>query len=439
MRRRVAHLRRVEQDRKRWVTYLWLRVITMGVLFGAGILLLRVSGGFPPTAWVLLFRVIPAGPRLWHLRGPAILLPLIGLGVLSGTLAFGWAVLLHLGWVMVQSVRQNQRERGLQSLSRRTRLPHEHEEDACTPLLAYLGSEQDRSMVSEEEGEEGNDTPTPISVSSVPIHISDRHSSQESTQKPVLVQSCTEVHSPLEVGSYIHLAPDQSWREDRLFITQGHLVTVARTLPYALFLVVDGTGGHRLTGHDACEMVIDSVTGHILPTLTKAKASTDEWTAQRLRALIIESMQAANTALFQCNQENDAYMEVSMAVCFVIDAAAYVVSIGETRAYLYREDFGLQVTTFESMEDTEVHYLGEQAPNDVHPCMLSLQSGDTVLLCTDGLWKVLPTLNIEGVINNSFSNPTHMSKLLIQAALEGGSQDHIGVVITRLNMVAAKA
>ncbi len=435
MRRRVAQLRRVEQDRKGWPAYLWLRVITMGILVGTGILLLRVSGGFPPTAWVFLFRVIPVVPYLWHLRGPAILLPLGGLAALSGTLAIGWAVLLRLGWVMVQSVKQNQRG-GLLPMTMQTPLLNEHAAEVCMPRLAYLEDEQGKSVVTEEEG---NDTYSPINVSSVPIHVSDRHPSPEGTQKPVLVPTYTEVHSPLEVGSCIHLAQNQSWNEDRLFLTQGHLVTDARTLPYALFLVVDGTGGHHLTGHDACEMAIGAVVDHILPKVTQAESCRDEWNEQTVRTMVMESVQAANRTLFQSNQENDAYMEVSMAVCFVVDTTAYVANIGETRAYLYRQSVGLRSMTQESIKETEIHYLGEQAQVDVHPCMLSLQPGDTVLLCTDGLWKVLPALDREEVINTSVSNPTHMSKRLIQAALEGGSQDHIGVVITQLNMAAVKA
>ena len=427
MRRRVAQLRRVEQVRKRWVTYLWLRVITLGVLVGAGILLLRVSGGFPPIAWGLLFRVIPTVPRLWHVRGPAILLPLLGLGALSGTLGIGWAVLLRLGWMMVQSVRQNQR-RGVLPLSMRTRLPYEHEEEAWTPLVGYLGSEQGRSVVAEEEGEEGYETPSLINVSSVPIHLSDLCPSPEGTQKSVRVPSYTEVHSALEVGSCIHLAQNQSWNEDRLFLTQGHLVTGARTLPYALFLVVDGTGGYHLTGHDACEMVIRAAVGHILPKVTQAETCRGEWNEQTVRTMVIESVQAANTALFQCNQENDAYMEVSMAACLVVDTTACIANIGRTRAYLYCESIGLQRMAHESIHDAETHFLGEHVHIHVNPCVMSLQSSERMLLCTDGLWKAIQEAML-GEIMKATSNPQQICETLIQTAKGLSTEDHMSVIV----------
>ena len=102
----LDQLKRLEQGRKRWATHMYYKVILVIVLVGTGNLLLRVSGGFPPTAWVFLFHVIPAVPHLWFLRGPALLLPLIGLGTLSGTLALSWLMLMRIGWSILQLSKQ---------------------------------------------------------------------------------------------------------------------------------------------------------------------------------------------------------------------------------------------------------------------------------------------------------------------------------------------
>src|SRR5258708_7651316 len=65
------------------------------------------------------------------------------------------------------------------------------------------------------------------------------------------------------------------------------------------------------------------------------------WDEQKLMDVVIEGMKATNQALFTCNQEHHAYMEVSMAVCLVVGEVAFGASIGETRVYLYRESAGL--------------------------------------------------------------------------------------------------
>jgi serine/threonine protein phosphatase PrpC len=64
------------------------------LLVGAGYLLFQIAGGFPPRAWRFLFDVLPRLQSLWAAQGFGILLPLIGLLLLSLSLLILWSLIV---------------------------------------------------------------------------------------------------------------------------------------------------------------------------------------------------------------------------------------------------------------------------------------------------------------------------------------------------------
>jgi len=71
-----------------------IRIATCFLLLGAGYLLFQLAGGFPPWAWRFLFDVLPRLPDLWAARGFGVLLPLIGLLLLSLSLLILWSLII---------------------------------------------------------------------------------------------------------------------------------------------------------------------------------------------------------------------------------------------------------------------------------------------------------------------------------------------------------
>lgn len=68
---------------------------------------------------------------------------------------------------------------------------------------------------------------------------------------------------------------------------------------------------------------------------------------------------------------------------------------------------------------------------DVFP--LTLESGDYLLLCTDGLWEMLPDVSrIASIVAAEASVQTACERL-VAAANAAGGQDNIGVVLARLS------
>ncbi|HEY7416354.1 MAG TPA: hypothetical protein VH593_14270, partial [Ktedonobacteraceae bacterium] len=58
--------------------------------------------------------------------------------------------------------------------------------------------------------------------------------------------------------------------------------------------------------------------------------------------------------------------------------------------------------------------------------------GDKLLLCTDGLWDMVRDPRIEEVIRSTPGDLEQMGDELIQAALDGGGEDNVSVIVAQL-------
>ncbi|GAC1348622.1 MAG: hypothetical protein NVSMB27_17100 [Ktedonobacteraceae bacterium] len=426
---------RLAQWMQACATHVCFKLLKTVAFAGTTILLLRLSGGFPPTAWLFLLQVIPTVPRLWHLRGAAVLLPIGGLAALDGTLVVAWILLVRVGWMVARSWKVAQRVQALPSPMTITSAGQEQAAEKRVQPLIALGDEPGKVPVPREDSSGEDKLASSTTPPLASTHRFAHRTSEEGMPESVLVQQLPEAAgAAMQVGSCIHLVQNQPWKEDGIFIAQGNLTAASRTLPYGLFVVVDGSGGQRLAGHEACQLAIEAVTGCILQIFSETEAAA--WDEHKLMEVVIEGMKAANQALYTCNQEHHAYMEVSMAVCLVVNEVAYAASFGETRLYLYCDSTGLLKKTCDDVGGMKAQCLGERTEVKFASFTCKLQQGDGVLLCTDGLWKAVRGPDIEEIMHVSASNPTQVCKTLVQTARECDREDHIGVVIAQLNKVS---
>src|SRR5579883_3054157 len=77
----------IEQLKTTYTNYRWAKVAVFVGLLCCGVLLYWLS-------WRFLFQVLPQMPHLWEVQGAAILIPFIGLLLLSISLLLIWAILL---------------------------------------------------------------------------------------------------------------------------------------------------------------------------------------------------------------------------------------------------------------------------------------------------------------------------------------------------------
>lgn len=236
--------------------------------------------------------------------------------------------------------------------------------------------------------------------------------------------------------------------EDNLFAAQGARNGQMTPQPYGLFVVADGMGGHA-NGQEASRIAIQTIIDYILPRLL----NESETASEALPTLLVEGVQHANQAVHQQNMDARADMGTTMTAALVVDSTAYIANVGDSRTYLYREPGGLSKITHDHSvvaslvdagiikpDDIYTHpkrnqiyrSLGEKSAVDVDSFAVPLQAGDKLLLCSDGLWDMVRDPQIEAVLKNQVADPNKTGDMLIQAALDGGGEDNVSVIVVNI-------
>ncbi len=137
-------------------------------------------------------------------------------------------------------------------------------------------------------------------------------------------------------------------------------------------------------------------------------------------------------------------MGTTLTMAYVIWPELYVVHVGDTRAYLHRSGRILQITTDHTVGNA---LAGERiAPairrilwniigggsSDLQPAVyhLTLEAGDTLLLCTDGLTRHLSDDRIQAVLNESPTTEAACDRLVRETNDQGG-KDNVTTVVAR--------
>lgn len=271
---------------------------------------------------------------------------------------------------------------------------------------------------------------------------------------PVLAGQYAALHStdlPILLTAGVGLDPGKKRQgkpnEDFVFVAQG---LTAWQEPFGLFVVADGMGGHA-SGQEASRLAIQAMVDFLLPKLSGGRSMREE----ALKNLLTEGAQRANQAVYQRNMEARADMGTTMTAALIAGANAYVANVGDSRTYLYREPEGLiQVTRDHSVvadllaagsilpDEVYTHpernkiyrSLGEKVDVEVDTFQVSLQDGDTLLLCSDGLWEMVREWQIAAILAASGNGADHKTEKLVQLALAAGGLDNIGLAVIQVRI-----
>ncbi len=235
--------------------------------------------------------------------------------------------------------------------------------------------------------------------------------------------------------------------EDSILAVQGIYPDHGRSLPAGLFVVADGMGGHA-SGQEASQLAIQVLSEMVIPAVQHNVGSDEIF-----ENLLADGTYAANLAVHERNQQDKKFMGTTVTAALVAGTTAHIVNVGDSRTYLYRQCDGLtQITrdhsvvarlVEEKLIDVDEIYthprrneiyrcLGERASVEVDTFSMPLQAGDSLLLCSDGLWEMVRDPDIEGILQCSHSSPSQACTQLIQAALNGGGQDNISVIVVHV-------
>ncbi|MCR4892496.1 MAG: Stp1/IreP family PP2C-type Ser/Thr phosphatase [Lachnospiraceae bacterium] len=204
-----------------------------------------------------------------------------------------------------------------------------------------------------------------------------------------------------------------------------------------LFIVADGMGGHK-AGDYASSFTTKAVVSEI-------EHSEYEGPIRIIRRAIEE----ANTQLIEeaMRSADRSGMGTTIVVATIIDDYLYVANVGDSRLYLVNDRI-TQITRDHSLveemvlagkidrEEARVHpdkniitrAIGAVSSIKVDVFDLSLQDGDKILMCTDGLSNMVADKDIRDIVDQG-KDVEQITADLIQTANENGGRDNIGVVV----------
>jgi serine/threonine protein phosphatase PrpC len=205
-----------------------------------------------------------------------------------------------------------------------------------------------------------------------------------------------------------------------------------------LLVVADGMGGHE-AGELASAATVAAIVAAALDS-----SGADEVLNQLAEAVITSGEYIADVV---ASNRDLAGMGTTMTVVAMREDRIAMAHVGDSRAYLYRDNELAQMTkdhTFVqslvdsgeiTMVEAAVHpkrNLMMRAIDGIHAVEVDLsvretRAGDRYLLCSDGLCGVIDTQTISDAL--SATDLTHAVTLLIDAAMAAGAPDNITVVV----------
>jgi len=259
----------------------------------------------------------------------------------------------------------------------------------------------------------------------------------------------------LQVGSHQDPGIRRKHRpnEDTILVTQGSVPSASPSTspkPFALLIVADGMGG-QAHGQEASRLAVRSLAKYVSGSL-----GSQQMKPGAVLALLTAGVQYANQLVYQHNREQRDNMGTTMTVALVMDNTAYVAHVGDSRLYLYREPRGLaQITQDHTVvaslvaagviksKDIYTHpmrnriyrSLGDKATAEVDGYTVPLAAGDLLLLCSDGLWEMVRDQQIAAILTTHRPHPSKTAHALVQAALAGGGEDNVSVIVAQVSKV----
>lgn len=253
-------------------------------------------------------------------------------------------------------------------------------------------------------------------------------------------------------------------------VNQDNVMTFVRSpemgIAMGLFIVADGMGGHK-AGEIASQLAVDTIVGNLSwmleqddigsTVLSPSKNSSNDENdhdlghfERRLRLAVEE----ANRVIYEYAQEHPAdagNLGCTVTCALLYGKKAFIANVGDSRTYRWHEGELVQLTDDHSyvwqlvsegyiqMEEIFDHpqrnvitrALGNQPEVEVDTWLYTMEVGDRILLCSDGMWEMIHDQAEIASMMESEQLESAVNQL-IEAANGYGGHDNIGVVVVEL-------
>jgi len=212
---------------------------------------------------------------------------------------------------------------------------------------------------------------------------------------------------------------------------------------FCLLAVADGIGGHA-GGDIASTTAVNTLKENILHQLKLSSSSFQP------KEVLEEVFQLANQTVFQKAIQNPDFigMGTTLVAVLVIGNRATISNVGDSRAYLIRNESLSQITHDHSWKAEQLkakkisekdilkspfknmitRSLGFESDAKIDTFEIDLSDGDYLLLCTDGLYSFVSEYQILRIFRR-LKKPEKICRKLIKLANKHGGHDNITGIV----------
>jgi protein phosphatase len=218
---------------------------------------------------------------------------------------------------------------------------------------------------------------------------------------------------------------------------------------FGLWAVADGMGGH-VGGDIAAQTAIDSIKTRIWASAESLRGDS----LQAPAAFLSDLLHYAHTAILERVRREPSLKGMGTTIVVLLirphpTPVAHVAHLGDSRAYLFRAGELVALTRDHTLIEKYLergilspqmarthpdrHVLTQAlgVSSSIRPSISScpLQPDDLLLLCSDGLTKMVDDHRIREICSETQGDPFHVCDSLIAASLDCGGLDNVTVVV----------
>lgn len=243
--------------------------------------------------------------------------------------------------------------------------------------------------------------------------------------------------SNVRIGAFTDTGKTRKVNEDSFFVSN---INDDPSIVYCI--IADGMGGHN-AGEVASKIAIEQISDYI------QKAYNKDLSQNQVINVLQHSMNIANRAIYaKALESDDCYgMGTTAVICLVHQDDAFIAHIGDSRAYIIRDNNMYQITTDHSMveelvsngtitrEQADCHpqknvitrALGDKSDVKADIYIHTYAKNDIILICTDGLTNMLRDSEILAEMTECEDMQSAVEKL-VHLSNDRGGLDNITVV-----------
>lgn len=250
------------------------------------------------------------------------------------------------------------------------------------------------------------------------------------------------------VGCGQSVGQQRDHNEDAIFTLTTTLISDSTHIPFGLYIVADGMGGHQ-HGEVASGSAIRAMASYVLrklflPLFGPAQEQPDESLQEIMQIGVLES----HKAILRYAPGGG----TTLTAILIMGDMMTLTHVGDSRAYTIDQNGFMQVITRDhslvkrleelgqiTAEEAALHpqrnvlyrALGQGEPFEPDNVTIPIPKGGYLLLCSDGLWGVVPERDLQDFICST-PDPQEACQKMIDAANAAGGPDNISAILIRM-------